>query len=257
MTARSGEDAPAPASAPQLALSVVVPAFNEEKLLATTLAAIRDAVTAAGYRDADWELRVADNASTDATPRIAAEAGAVVVREPQRQIARARNTGAAGARGRWLLFVDADTLPDAALLRATRDVMDGGRCCGGGSVVAPGDGALARIGIALWNGCSRLLRTACGAYVFCRADAFRDLGGFDETLYAAEEVDLSFRLRRWGRERGLAFRIITTAPLRTSMRKLELYSPWELAGMGLRGLLRPHRVLKDRRYLDAWYDGRR
>lgn len=239
-------------------LSVVVPAYNEEKLLAATLQAIGAALATAGWSTPEWELRVADNASTDATATIAAAAGAVVVHEPERQIARARNTGARDAHGHWLLFVDADTHPSAALLAATRTLMESGRCIGGGALVGHrGAGLGARAAIASWNLLSRGVGLACGAYVFCRADAFRELGGFNEALYAAEEVDLSWRLRRLGRRRGLRFEIVTDATLDTSLRKLDLYSPLELGMMAMRGLLRPHRMLRDRRYLDPWYDGRR
>ena len=241
-----------------LELSVVVPAYNEEKLLRRTLGGLVRDVPGAGFPDAGWELRVADNASTDATARIAREEGALVVHEPWRQIARARNAGAREARGRWLLFVDADTRPSVELLRVTRELMRDGRCCGGGAVVSAGHaGPGASALIAAWNGFSRALNLACGAYLFCRADAFRALGGFSRELYAAEELDLSWRLRRWGRPRGLGFRVIRRPALDTSLRKLELYSPGELLGMSLRGLLRPRQALRDRRFLDHWYDGRR
>lgn len=249
---------PAPPLNTEPLLSVVVPAYNEEKLLGGTLAAIVHGLAAAGFAPDDWELRVTDNASTDATAAIAAAAGAVVVHEPRRQIARARNAGAAQAGGRWLLFVDADTRPSAGLLRATRALMAPAGCCGAGALISPaGAGAGVRLGIGCWNLVSRTLRLACGAYVLCRSDAFRAIGGFSEALYAAEELDLSWRLHRWGRAHALRFVIIRDPPLDTSLRKLELYSARELAGMALRGLLHPHRALRDPRYLDHWYDGRR
>lgn len=98
-------------------VSIIVPAFNEEKLLAGSLRAVTAAAErafgAAGLR---WELVVCDNNSTDRTAEIARAAGARVIFEPVNQIGRARNTGAAAASGRWLLFIDADSQPSAALL---------------------------------------------------------------------------------------------------------------------------------------------
>jgi glycosyltransferase involved in cell wall biosynthesis len=246
-----------------LRLSVIVPAFNEQKLLAHSLSAIRASVSAAGFSEAQWELRVCDNNSSDDTARIAVAAGAVVVFEGQQQIARARNTGAADARGEWLLFVDADTTPSSELLAATRTLMENGTCCAAGAIIAPVDtdgrelSLLPKALVGGWNMLSRLLRVVCGAYVLCRRDAFRDLGGFNSELYAAEELDLSWRLRKWGRQHGLRVVIITSARLNTSMRKLELYSPSELLGMLGQVILHPVRALKSRRYLDHWYDGRR
>jgi glycosyltransferase involved in cell wall biosynthesis len=92
-----------------LKISVVVPAFNEEKLITASLAAIRAAMTA--FTDRGWagELIVCDNNSTDRTAELARTAGATVVFEPVNQIARARNCGAAAATGDWLVFVDADS----------------------------------------------------------------------------------------------------------------------------------------------------
>ena len=242
----------------ELKLSVIVPAYNEEKLIAGSLAAIRDSVEAAGFTRSQWELRVCDNASDDNTAQIAAGAGAVVVYEPQRQIGRARNTGAAEASGEWLLFVDADTTPSAALLCGTRRLMESRSCCAGGALI---DGAqlrwLTRTLVGGWNTLSQASGLACGAYLFCRRTAFCDLGGFDTGLYAAEELDLSWRLRRWGRRRGEKLIIISDVRLSTSMRKLDLYTPWELLRMLARGVLHPTRVLKSRQFLDHWYDGRR
>jgi len=239
-------------------LSVVVPAYNEEKLLGATLGAIQAGLTGAGYLPSQVELWVVDNDSTDTTAEIAAAAGARVVHEARRQIARARNAGAAGALGRWLLFVDADTQPSAALLARSRELMVQGRCCGGGAVISGADAGLGlRLAIGAWNTVSRLGRLACGAFLFCRADAFRELGGFNEELYAAEEVDLSWRLRGWGRQHELDFCIINGEPLNTSRRKLELYTPLELGCMTVRGLMHPYQALRDRRFLDHWYDGRR
>ena len=96
-------------------LSVVVPAFNEERLLAETLRHIAAGMEVFRARGWSAELIVCDNNSTDRTAAIARAAGATVVFEPVNQIARARNRGAARAGGDWLLFVDADSSPSPAL----------------------------------------------------------------------------------------------------------------------------------------------
>ena len=113
-------------------VSVVVPAFNEERLLAGSLAAIRDAMRAFDQDGGMSELIVCDNNSTDRTAEIARAAGATVVFEPVNQIARARNRGAAAASGDWLVFVDADSYPSKGLFEDAREV--GGAV--GGVVVA-------------------------------------------------------------------------------------------------------------------------
>ena len=79
-------------------ISVVVPAFNEERLLPRTLESIRLALTAFERRGWSCELIVCDNNSTDRTAELACKAGAKVVFEPVNQISRARNAGAAQRR---------------------------------------------------------------------------------------------------------------------------------------------------------------
>src|SRR4051812_9742310 len=100
----------------EMKVSLIIPAFNEERLIGETLSAVKIASAAFTRRGWDTELIVCDNNSTDRTNQIAQEAGARVVFEPVNQIARARNTGAAAATGEWLLFVDADSQPSPELL---------------------------------------------------------------------------------------------------------------------------------------------
>jgi glycosyltransferase involved in cell wall biosynthesis len=118
-------------------ISIIVPAFNEEKLLGRTLACIREATAALPQQT--WELIVCDNNSTDRTAEIARSAGARVVFEPLNQIARARNAGAAQAKGDWLLFIDADSSLSMALLRETAIAIQSGKVLAGGATVTMGD----------------------------------------------------------------------------------------------------------------------
>jgi glycosyltransferase involved in cell wall biosynthesis len=238
--------------------SVVVPAYNEEKLISGTLACVAQSLRDAGLGEQQFELIVTDNDSTDATPRLAAEAGARVVFEPERHIARARNAGAAVARGQWLLFVDADSWPDRHLMTDLLACLRDGRAHAGGCTVRMQDVPVGiRMGVAGWNAFSRMTRWAAGAFLFCRADAFRDVGGFALEFFVAEEIDLSRRLKRWGRERGCEFRILSRHPLLTSGRKVHLYGPLELGGLFLRMLCHPRRFFRDRGFCYPWYDGRR
>jgi glycosyltransferase involved in cell wall biosynthesis len=237
-------------------LSIVVPAYNEERLLGGSLAAIREA--AGVFDDVGWELIVCDNNSTDRTADIARAAGAKVVFEPHNQISRARNRGAAEATGEWLVFVDADSEPSRGLFRELREAIDSGRVLGGGSLIAADSKALsARAALRLWNAISRTLRWAAGAFVYCEASAFRDTGGFSEELYASEELDLSQRLKRLAQSRGKTFRILCRHPLHTSDRKLHLYGWGELLPIMGRFLLNPRRVLRSAKACSPWYDGRR
>ena len=158
-------------------ISIIIPAYNEESLIAATLRAVRDSADAAGE---PYEIIVADDGSTDRTAEIARAEGAHVVSVHVRQIAAARNAGARAAKGDLLMFVDADTLVSPAVIRgAIRAVRAG--AVGGGSA-AQTDSNDPRWGPPLMVFASWLMRTlgwAAGCFMFVRSDVFQRVGGFD------------------------------------------------------------------------------
>lgn len=239
-------------SPPEPAYSVVLPAYNEAAELPATLEAVKIAMAA---QAAPGEIVVVDNNSTDETAAVATAHGAdQVVFEPVNQIARARNAGAAKSRGRHLIFVDADTRISPGLLAESLNRLDSGQFVGGGAVIhfeGP-ISAIGRFGIGLWERISKLTQTAAGSYLFCRADAFREVGGFDERLYASEEVRLSRLLKKWGRTKGLRFEIIRAFPAQTSARKLNWYSGPQILGWVLLMMLFPVAV-RWRKLCGFWY----
>lgn len=83
------------------------------------------------------------------------------------------------------------------------------------------------------------------------------MGGFNQALYASEEIDLSRRLKRLARTRGLSVRILRRHPLVTSARKLRLYTWREAAVFMLRTAASGGRNLTRRDECFVWYDGRR
>jgi glycosyltransferase involved in cell wall biosynthesis len=240
-------------------VSVVIPAFNEEKLLGACLDAVRGAF-AAQPRGTAHEIIVCDNNSTDGTAALAAARGVKTVFEPLNRIAGARNSGAAAASGDWLLFLDADSRLSTALLAETLRLMEGGDCCGGGALVAFVDPLPPVWGAALtgfWNLISRTFKLAAGSYIFCRRDAFISVGGFSPLLYAAEEVALSGALKRWGGARGQAFKIITSVRHTSSGRKFRMYAFSDLAGQAFIFLRNPFSAVGDPARLKIFYGGKR
>ena len=237
-------------------LSVVIPAWNEEQLLPACLQSVQMAFAA--RPDMRPEVIVVDNNSTDRTAAIAEAAGARVVFEAENQIARARNAGAAVATGEWLLFLDADSALSTGLAREIMAAIEAGDMVACGSTMRMrGLPWWAHGLMRSWNGVSRLCRWAAGSLLVCRSIAFREVGGFSDRLYAAEEIDLSRRLKVWGYRHGLRFRILSRHPLESSPRKLQLYTAREIFGQLGRLLAHPWRSLQDRSSLGLWYDGRR
>jgi glycosyltransferase involved in cell wall biosynthesis len=240
-------------------VSVVIPAFNEAALLAGSLDSIRAAMTV--FDELDWksELIVCDNNSTDRTASIARASGATVCVEPVNQIARARNTGAAHASGDWLVFVDADSRPSAALFTGVAEAIRAGRCLAGGSTVhlAGSHHWVVTLFTHVWNALSRVTRWAPGSFIFCEASAFQAVGGFSQELYAGEEIELFRRLKRLARRRGRTIVILHRHPLETSDRKVHLYTLRELLPFLAATLLSRGRTLRSAQKCFAWYDGRR
>jgi glycosyltransferase involved in cell wall biosynthesis len=248
----------APGMLGAMLISVIVPAFNEEKLIADSLRCMQDA--ARSFADRGWETEfiVCDNNSSDATASLARAAGAQVVFEPVNQIGRARNTGAAAARGDWFIFIDADSRPTPELFAEVAGQIESGRCLAGGCTVRMDERhVLADGGTALWNFVSRLTKWAAGAFLFCQAEAFRQIGGFSTELFASEELDLSKRLKKLARARGKKMVILHRHPLLTSARKMRLYSRAELAGFLRKAVLHPRQTVASRDACSPWYDGRR
>ncbi len=201
-------------------VSVIVPAFNEEELIGQTLDAIQMAFEASSQAIAGYEVIVCNNNSGDRTAEIARAHGAKVVFEPINQIGRARNTGADAATGDWLLFVDADSVPTAKLISDTLCVISSGRYVGGSSIVQFREAPIWWRAIwALKNRLIQLANLGFGAFIFCRCDAFEEIGGFNTKLYVVEDVDLVLRLKVYARRIGLDFIVLRGDPIFTSARK--------------------------------------
>jgi len=238
-------------------ISIVVPAYNEERLLGASLGQIKQAAESFVRFGWEVELVVCDNNSTDRTAEIAAAAGARVVFEPLNQIARARNAGAAAATGDWLIFVDADTHPNADLFADVAEQIKSGRCLAGGATIRLDEELFVpRLVTGLWNFVSRTGRWLAGSFIFVETAAFRKIGGFSLELFAAEELELAKRLKKLARELGREIIILHRHPIVTSARKMRLYSAGEHFAILLKFAFN-RKALTRREDCGLWYDGRR
>ena len=228
-------------------LSFIVPAYNEEFELPRTLQAIRDA---AG--DQQHEIIVVDDASTDRTAEIAGNAGTKLISISRRQIAAARNAGAAAASGDILFFVDADTQINRKHVSGAIGALEQG-CSGGGARVAVIEPIpfWTRVFVNVFCAIYFAVNLGAGAFLFTTRKNFDAVGGFDEDLFIGEEVYFSLALRKLGRFRILA------EPIVTSGRKLRLYSTLEILKHSVRVILKGPRIARSREGLEIWYDGKR
>ncbi len=230
-------------------LSFVIPAYNEERYLPPTIAAIHAAARELG---GEYEIVVADDASTDATATIAAAAGARVIAVSNRQIAKTRNDGAATARGDRLVFVDADTRVNAEVLRAAMAALDAGAVGGGAKPVFDADAPrYAHFAIALVTGSMRWMNLAAGCFVYCTRAAFEAAGRWDERQFAGEELFLSRALGREGRF------VMLRETVLTSPRKFHGRTAWQTLWLSLKLMAQGFRGTRRRESTQFWYDGRR
>lgn len=229
-------------------LSVVIPAYNEELLLGRTLTAVNAAAREVGEA---YEIIVADDASTDRTPEIAREHGARLVSVQHRQIAATRNSGAREANGQMLLFLDADTIATPEAVRGAVQAMRAGAV--GGGCRFRFDGQIPLYGKLLqlaFHPIYRILRVGAGCFLFCTKDAFEKVGGFDERLFGAEELSLSWALGKLGRF------VLLPGWVTTSGRKLRTHSAREILSLVVRIALAPNHITR-REGMDLWYGLRR
>lgn len=208
-------------------ISVVIPAYNEERFLPRCMASIE---RAAARLQEPVEVIVVDNLSSDQTPAIAREGGAKVVVEGRKCLSAIRNRGAAEAGGDFLAFIDADTRMSENMLVEIERVLDSGKYIGGGVAnvkcdrMSPGIlfSALTFLPFALLR-----IRASCCLF-YTRRETFHEVGGFDETIYAAEDIEFGNRLRRIGKRRALKYKNLWSAHVITSVRKFDEFGDWFL-----------------------------
>ena len=166
-------------------LSVIIPAFNEERYIGRTLASLKQArVLLERERGIQVELIVVDNDSDDSTADVARAQGATVIKEPPHNVAKVRNAGAKSCHGDMIVFVDADTLVPDTLLMRIADAMSSETCFGGAIDTKYRPAKLTmHIYLQTWRVIGKLTGMAQGATQFYRRDIFFALDGYDETLF--------------------------------------------------------------------------
>lgn len=184
---------------PPLPVSVVIPAYNRP---AMTRRAVESALAQRPRPPA--EVIVVDDCSTDDTGRVAAEAGARVIRH-ERNLGEggARNTGVAAARQPWIGLLDSDDewLPH---LLARLWPIRSGHVLVAGSALFRGPGPDDARYAGLLGRRPRTIRSpdalvyphniipASG--VLARADVLRDAGAYDPELKFGADLDLWLRM---------------------------------------------------------------
>ncbi len=207
-------------------ISIVVPAYNEEKCLPATLEKIG---AATANCDCESEVIVVDNESTDKTAQIAKDFGAKVVSEIEHNIAKVRNTGAKNAGGDVLIFVDADMLVPETLFQIIADRMKNEKCFGGAVAVdyEPFERQWMKYylrGGELWQ---TVFNWRQGATQFCRKSVFHEIGGYDETIFMSEDVQFYRQLAKHAKQNDAYLFFVEEPRVVTSARRFDKMSLWK------------------------------
>ncbi|MDR0710261.1 MAG: glycosyltransferase [Spirochaetaceae bacterium] len=194
-------------------ISIIIPALNEEKMLPCLLDSIR------GQDFDDYEVIVADAKSKDRTREIAENAGCQVVDGGLPAVGR--NAGARVAAGDFLFFLDADVILPPGFIRNVYNEMEDRFIDLATCEIRPlSDYQLDRIIHKLIN-LAVILNLwidpkAFGFCIFVTKRLFNRVGGFDETIYVAEDSDF---VKRASVYRQLRF--LTSAYIMVSIRRFE------------------------------------
>lgn len=207
-------------------ISIVIPAFNEERYLPATFDHLSSAM---GECEESIEIIVVDNDSTDATSAVARSRSAVVVSESFHNLSRVRNVGAAAAAGEVLVFLDADTLVPKHFLKRIAEVMSAADCLGGAADIRHmPKTALLRTYLQVWRCIGKVLGMAQGTGQFCRRDVFMAVGGYDESLFMGEDVDFFWRLRRYARHHRSRLELLKDVEVIPSPRRFDRWPLWRI-----------------------------
>lgn len=206
-----------------LEFSVIIPARDEERLIAGCLSSIR---TAAADYSGQLEVIVVLNRCSDRTEEIARSSGARTITENAKNLARIRNAGARSAVGEVLVTIDADSRMSPDALVAIDQALSSGTTVGGGTTIRP-ERFSAGIHATLWvfNFFVRICGISCGMFWCYRRD-FESIGGFDESLVSAEDLDFARRLKARGKRVQRPFSTLPGAYIVTSCRKFDAYGDW-------------------------------
>ncbi len=181
-------------------ISVIIPALNEGKYIMQPMHGLQSQT----FRN--FETIVVDGGSTDRTVGMA-KRYARIITDRGRGPGSGRNAGARAAKGRILVFLDADTRPSSGLLESYHSAFrDSGVVASTGPIYPLEKSSLrirfgyrivsvffVRLSILMGN------PAVMGSNFAVRADKFRRVGGFNEKFLTYEDWDLSKRLKRLGR----------------------------------------------------------
>ncbi len=201
-------------------LSVVIPAYNEEKYIGETL---RNLIEHAG-KDI-YEIIVVDNASTDNTSGAARKyKGVKVIREERKGLTRARQTGLLASKGELIAYIDADTHIKPSWFHKVRLEFEKNPrivCLSAPYSLYDASKWKRMLTWSYWNLLAYptymllMKYMVLGANFVARRSVLLKIGGFDATIqFYGEDTDIARRLHRVGKVKFLRKSLVTSSARR-------------------------------------------
>lgn len=170
-------------------VSIIIPAFNEEKNIAKLLNSIKEQ----SYRKI--EVIIVDDASKDKTADIAKKLGAKVFRRKHAERSVQRNFGASKAKGKYFLFLDGDMELTENVVKDSVETLEKGKYK---LLIIPertvGNNFIAKI-----RNFEREMYMGDFSIEVARMfekKAFHEFGGYDLNLTGPEDYDLPYRISK-------------------------------------------------------------
>lgn len=221
-------------------ISVVIPCRNGEPFLSKQIDALLSQRT-----DVDFEVVVADNASTDGTAALVRSYADPRVRLADASRAPgvnvARNVGVSVARGQYILLTDADDFVHEGWIEAFGIAFrDGAEAVGGGLDRILEDGTLLASERQLYSALAGRFRYANGTNCGFTRDLYDAVGGFDESFKGgADEIDFFLRATKAGYPVELVADAVVSKVQHTDLKRV--FTQHLNFGRGEARLVRKHR----------------
>jgi glycosyltransferase involved in cell wall biosynthesis len=221
-------------------LAFVIPARDEAAFIGAAI----DSVQRQSLPASAIELIIVENGSQDETAAVAraaitrgpGELSGRVVSRSEPGIAAAKNVGARDATATVLVFLDADSRAAPDLGERILGWLRRGYRAGSIRMIADSTSAFDRRFFQLIDWGKRLFGIHANM-LFCERGLFVEMGGFDETIRLAEDLDFLVRLER----RGVRLCHVSDSWIATSARRMHdrplafpaMFGRWLLAQLGI------------------------
>ncbi|MGQ0557343.1 MAG: glycosyltransferase [Nitrospiraceae bacterium] len=202
---------------PAMTCSIIIPTWNKIELTRQCLTAL-----AASIVDVSFEVIIVDNGSTDGTREFLSELKGdvrIILNDQNLGFAKACNQGARAARGKYLVFLNNDTIPQSQWLNPLVNEVDEHSDVGiVGSKLLFADGSIQHAGVVFMRSITtayhiyrsapsadpgvnqrRAFQAVTAACMLIRREIFEEVQGFDEAfINGFEDVDLCLKVRGKG-----------------------------------------------------------